>query len=182
MMDLRKASHGHVAGVDLLLELTNEREFHVPITNREGKTVLSATSPFLLHLRPLQSIRKLMSLVIEATNYEEDRIEDSFDLGEEPTVGEDFDVGEAPLVDAEPVGEEIDGPIEAEVTEVTADEVERQTLREMCADVVLALGWSTTRLVNFARNTFKENVDPATLDGDRLKTLHNALIAERDKA
>lgn len=170
MMDLRRATGGHIAGVDLLLELSNERQFHVPMTDRSGKVTLSATSPFLLHLRPMQSIRKLMNLKIDAQTVEDDRIEDSFDMPNEPTMGEDeFMSGEhehTDAVDAEIVAE----PVEEPGGDPTQEEVLRNTIREK----LTAMGLSEQVQKNRVKGYLKGEGTLADLNFDQLTEFYNA--------
>jgi hypothetical protein len=107
MIDLRKALRGRIAGADLVLVLTNERVFNVPVTDRQGNTKMIATNPPLLHIDLGKSLRKLQQEVVNYQVIDASEIEESYDY-DEPEIDEsDFEVGvprENPVhIDAEPV-------------------------------------------------------------------------------
>jgi hypothetical protein len=100
MIDLRKALRGRIAGADLVLVLTNERMFNVPVTDRQGNTRMVATNPPLLHIDLGKSLRKLQQEVINYRVIDASEIEESYDY-DEPTVDDsEFVVGhDEPLPD-----------------------------------------------------------------------------------
>lgn len=121
IVDLRKFLRGHVAGADLILTLTNERTFHVPVNGK-----LLATNPFLLHLSLGRSLRKLMAEAQTFAEVDAETIEESYDYEERVVDEGDFDVGEPEPVDTQ--------PIEAEPVDDGPD-AELAALRERIADM-----------------------------------------------
>jgi hypothetical protein len=87
MNDLRKIMRGRLAGYDLMLILTNERQFHIPVNDTQnGGKKLIPTNPYLMHLEAGTSLRKLMNSAPTGDVYDAEVIEESFDNEGEPIV------------------------------------------------------------------------------------------------
>ena len=120
--DLKRWRHGAVAGVDLMLALTNEREFHVPVTDKSGTTKMITTAPYLLHIEPYTNIRDLMQAEQIGEVYDADMVE------------EDLDEDVEPVVEGEPEAEVVE---EAEEVEQMADDGQRSEIKRLAFHIGL---------------------------------------------
>jgi len=138
LFDTQVQLHGRIAGVDLVLVMTNERVMHPKITNKQGAVSRIATQPWLLHIEGERSVRKLLADGVKGQAYEADDIEDCYELDEEPIVDEiDFPVGEPPIEADPDTGEVVDA-------EIVDDELAR--LRSQCVDMANSLELTPTRI------------------------------------
>jgi hypothetical protein len=152
MFDLRKTLRGRLAGIDLILALTNEREFHVKPKNGDK---MITTRPYLLHLEAGASLRKLMNATRQGDVYDADQIEESFDFDAEPEAESDFPVGE-PVIEADPdTGEVVDA-------EIVDDELAR--LRSQCVDMANSLELTPTRIKVLCTMASKPNNKGAIME------------------
>jgi hypothetical protein len=120
--DLRNLKRGGIAGIDLKLILTNEREFHVAVADRSGKKSMITTSPYLLHLEGYTNLRDILKAEQIGEVYDAEIIEQDMDAEDMPIVEseEEFTSGlpeQTEPIDAEVIpetGEVVQGPITAE--------------------------------------------------------------------
>lgn len=163
IMDLRKFLRGHVAGADLILQLTNERTFHVPVTDRQGATKMIATSPYLMHLSLGRSLRKLMAETSTYQAVDEETIEESYDLDEVimPDDGS-FDVGdpEGAVIDAEPVSDA---------------QSEEDALRARISD---AVGGNRQLISDLSKQLFNKTMGLAGMNLDQLIAMNDKLTEQ----
>jgi hypothetical protein len=124
---LRNARRGRVAGVELLLSLTNEREFHVPM-KQNGKIILGTTSPYLLHIE--SSWLDVLNAQQVGETYDAEIIEQDYEQDDAPDAEEDFVLGEQAPVNVDPKTGEIIGPIES------SDDADYDPLAEEAEDPV----------------------------------------------
>jgi hypothetical protein len=186
--DLRNLKRGGIAGIDLKLILTNEREFHVAVTDRQGKRSMMTTSPYLLHLEGYTNLRDILNAeqigeVYDAEIIETDTEEDAAPVVEE---SEDFQAGEpepenaqvteAVVVNSE-TGEIIDAPgavtVESIIPKATDDQrteiVSLKTKYEIDNVILIQLIMETT---GSALTVPKLNVLQAKKLIERIKSLY----------
>jgi hypothetical protein len=114
--DLRNLKRGGIAGIDLKLILTNEREFHVAVTDRQGKKSMMTTSPYLLHLEGYTNLRDILKAEQIGEVYDAEVIESDMEAEDIPVVeeSEEFAVG----------GESEPEPEQAEIIPETGEVVQ----------------------------------------------------------
>ncbi len=163
MRDLRSLLSGKLAGIDLMLTLTNERQFHVKVTDRQGKSSLMPTNPYLLHIEPGTSLRKLMGATVRGEVYDAEIIEESYDLDEEPVASE-----EPPINIDLDTGEIIEPVAEPETWD------NRQSVLSACIDMEAAFP-SPQQAKNFRTKTFLATKVLENMTEDELLTYYDAL-------
>lgn len=117
--DLRNLKRNGIAGIDLKLILTNEREFHVAVTDRSGKKSMITTAPYLLHLEGYTNLRDILKAEQIGEIYDAEVIESDMVADDMPAVeeSEEFKAGDEQPTHAQEAeiiletGEIVQGPI-----------------------------------------------------------------------
>jgi hypothetical protein len=127
---------GRIAGIDLVLTLTNGREFHPKVIDKSGKVSRLATNPFLMHIEGGTTFRAVLDAQQIGEVYDAEIIEVDTEDDAVPTVEaeEEFFAGEPEPVEVNEETGEIIGPVEATVEPLIPPATEDQIdeLKALC--------------------------------------------------
>jgi hypothetical protein len=203
LYDTRNMLGGQIAGVDLLLVMTNERTMHPKVTDK-GKTSRITINPWLLHIELGKSLRKLMAeanVIVRPRVVDTSLIEDSFDQEEAPiddgSDNGEFEVGTEPAQQPETQPEasaQPEQPSDVVDAEFTADHqsrsgevqtqanVDEAALKseklDACKQLCVALGLSNVEINMLADEHYLPKPKDMTLD--QAQTFYDALYAKLD--